>query len=74
MPKGTACISDAGRTGSQQSVGGCEINSRINEYLTGIPNWTKEAWDMPQLQGVYLDIDKDGKALSIERVRIDTTE
>jgi len=74
MPKGTAFISDAGRTGSQQSVGGCEITSRINEYLTGIPNWTKEAWDAPQLQGVYLDIDKDGMAVSIERVRVDTAE
>jgi len=70
LSEGTAVITDAGRTGSQQSVGGCEINSRINEYITGIPNWTKEAWEQPELQGVYLDIDKDGKALSIERVRI----
>jgi len=69
MAKGTAVITDAGRTGSQQSVGGCEINSRIREYLTGIPDWTKEAWDDPQLQGVYLDIGEDGKAKSIERVR-----
>ncbi|MDR2729399.1 MAG: YmdB family metallophosphoesterase [Treponema sp.] len=70
MPCGTAYISDAGRTGSQQSVGGCEINSRINEYLTGIPGWTKEGWEEPELQGVYLDIGKDGKARAIERVRI----
>jgi metallophosphoesterase (TIGR00282 family) len=72
MPGGTAYISDAGRTGSQQSVGGCDINSRINEYLTGIPDWTKEAWEEPELQGVYLDIGKDGKARAIERVRIRT--
>jgi len=72
MPGGTAFISDAGRTGSRQSVGGCEINSRINEYLTGIPNWTKEAWESPELQGVYIDIGKDGKALSIERIRLAT--
>ncbi|MDR0302446.1 MAG: YmdB family metallophosphoesterase [Treponema sp.] len=70
LPGGTAVITDAGRTGSIQSVGGCEINSRIKEYLTGIPDWTREAWDQPELQGVYLDIGKDGKALSIERVRI----
>ena len=70
MPGGTAVISDAGRTGSQQSVGGCDINSRVKEYLTGIPDWTKDAWDKLELQGVYLDIGKDGKALSIERVRI----
>jgi len=69
MPGGTAVISDAGRTGSQLSVGGCEINTRIKEYLTGIPDWTKEAWDDLELQGVYLNIGKDGKAISIERVR-----
>jgi len=70
LPKGTAVISDAGRTGSFQSVGGCEIASRVREYLTGIPDWTKDAWDSLELQGVYLDIGKDGKALSIERVRV----
>jgi metallophosphoesterase (TIGR00282 family) len=70
LPNGTAVITDAGRTGSIQSVGGCEINTRVKEYITGIPDWTKEAWDQPELQGVYLDIGKDGKALSIERVRI----
>ncbi len=70
LPNGTAVITDAGRTGSIQSVGGSDINSRVKEYITGIPDWTKEAWDQPELQGVYLDIGKDGKALSIERVRI----
>jgi len=70
MPGGTACISDAGRTGSQSSVGGCDANSRIKEYMTGIPDWTKEAWDDMEVQGVYLDIGQDGKALAIERVKI----
>jgi metallophosphoesterase (TIGR00282 family) len=70
LPGGTAVISDAGRTGSFQSVGGCDINSRIREYITGIPDWTKDAWEAPELQGVYLDIGGDGKALSIERVRV----
>jgi metallophosphoesterase (TIGR00282 family) len=70
LPGGTAVISDAGRTGSRQSVGGCEINSRINEYLTGIPDWTRDAWEAPELQGVYLDIGKDGKAVSIKRIRM----
>ena len=69
MPGGTACITDAGRTGSLQSVGGCEIDSRIKEYLTGIPDWTRDAWEEPELQGVYLEIGNDGKALSIERIR-----
>jgi len=70
LPGGTAVISDAGRTGSAESVGGCEIASRIQEYLSGIPDWTKDAWDQPVMQGVYIDIGADGKARSIERVRI----
>jgi len=70
LPLGTAIISDAGRTGSSESVGGCEIKSRIQEYLTGIPDWTKDAWDALKLQGAYMELGKDGKALSIERVCI----
>ncbi|MDR0487053.1 MAG: YmdB family metallophosphoesterase [Treponema sp.] len=69
LPGGTAVISDAGRTGSRESVGGCEIKSRIQEYLTGIPDWTKDALEAPELQGVYLELDRDGKAVSIERIR-----
>jgi metallophosphoesterase (TIGR00282 family) len=71
LPGGTAVISDAGRTGSRESVCGCDAASRIQEYLTGIPDWTKDAWDKPELQGVYIDIDKDGRALSIERIRVE---
>jgi 2',3'-cyclic-nucleotide 2'-phosphodiesterase len=70
LPGGTAVISDAGRTGSAESVGGCEIASRVQEYISGIPDWTKDAWDQPAIQGVCLDIGADGKARSIERIRI----
>jgi metallophosphoesterase (TIGR00282 family) len=70
LPGGTAIISDAGRTGSGESVGGCETASRIQEYLTGIPDWTKDTWDKPALQGVYLDIGADGKAVSIKRLTV----
>jgi calcineurin-like phosphoesterase len=69
LPGGTAIITDAGRTGSQNSVGGNDPDSRIQEYLTGIPDWTKEAWAKPELQGVFIDIGDDGKARSIERIR-----
>ena len=74
LPGGTAVISDAGRTGSAASVGGSDRGSRIQEYLSGIPDWTREAWARPELQGVYLDIDGGGKALSIRRVRVPVPE
>jgi metallophosphoesterase (TIGR00282 family) len=66
---GTAVITDAGRTGSTDSVGGSDTASRIQEYLTGIPNWTKDAWAAPELQGVLIDIGPNGKATSIARIR-----
>jgi len=67
---GTAVICDAGRTGSIESVGGTDTATRIREYLTGIPDWTKEAWDKCELQGVLIEADDQGRALSIQRVRV----
>ncbi|MDR2500754.1 MAG: YmdB family metallophosphoesterase [Treponema sp.] len=69
LPQGTAVITDAGRTGSVNSVGGCDIALRIREYLTGIPEWTREAWEQPEVQGVALDLNPDGTAASIRRIR-----
>jgi metallophosphoesterase (TIGR00282 family) len=69
LPGGSAVITDAGRTGSLDSVGGTDAASRIQEYLSGIPDWTKEAWGRLELEGVLIDLAESGKALSIERVR-----
>jgi metallophosphoesterase (TIGR00282 family) len=74
ISNGTAIITDAGRTGSSLSVGGCDVASRIQEYISGIPDWTKEAWDKPELQGVLVDVANNGKALSIERLRVPLPE
>jgi metallophosphoesterase (TIGR00282 family) len=70
LPGGTAVICDAGRSGSADSVGGTEGESRVREYITGVPDWTKEAFAKPELQGVLLELDSSGKALSIERIRL----
>jgi metallophosphoesterase (TIGR00282 family) len=67
---GTAVITDAGRTGSAESVGGSDRESRIKEYLSGIPEWAKDAWEKPELQGVLMEIAENGKAVSIERIRV----
>jgi len=71
LPGGTAVITDAGRTGSVESVGGCDRESQIREYLSGIPEWTRDAWEKPELQGVLVEIAENGKALSIERLRLE---
>ncbi|MDR1929358.1 MAG: YmdB family metallophosphoesterase [Treponema sp.] len=72
--RGTAVICDAGRTGSAESVGGADIEKRIQEYRTGIPEWTVEAWEKCELQGVFIETDREGRALSIERIKIPVPE
>ncbi|GAB1482561.1 TIGR00282 family metallophosphoesterase [Treponema sp.] len=74
LPGGTAVICDAGRSGSLDSVGGTDISSRIEEFKSGIPDWTRDAWARPELQGVLIEIGDTGKALSIERIRIPCKE
>ena len=73
MPKGTAAITDAGRSGCINSVGGCDANSAIYEYLTGIPNWTRGAEPvketLPELQGVIFTLKDNGTAKDIMRLR-----
>jgi hypothetical protein len=66
----TACITDAGRTGSLLSVGGQDPATRIGEYLTGIPAWAKDGSAGLELQGCLVEVGDDGKALSIEALRI----
>jgi len=67
---GTAVITDAGRTGSACSVGGCNVKSRIEEYLTGIPDWTRPAETSPEIQGVLLDIDSNGRTVAAKALKI----
>lgn len=66
LPGGTAVITDAGRTGSLVSVGGSSPAPKIFEYLTGIPDWTKDCWKNPAVQGVCVTTDRAGKAVDIQ--------
>lgn len=74
LPGGTACITDAGRTGSLQSVGGQDAATRIGEYMSGIPVWAKDGTAGLELQGCLIDIDEGGRALSIEALRVPCEE
>jgi metallophosphoesterase (TIGR00282 family) len=68
--RGTAYVTDAGRTGSILSVGGLESGTRIKEYLTQIPDWAKDSWEGVEFQAYLIEIDEEGKARSMERIRI----
>lgn len=71
---GTAVITDVGRTGSINSVGGLEPEIEITKFITQIPERSKTSWEKLELQGVILYIDPSGKATNIERLRIDCEE
>ena len=65
----TAYITDAGMTGSFDSVLGREKHQIIERFLTGMPVRFNLAQEDVRLQGVIMDIDEaTGKAVSIERV------
>lgn len=71
FPSGTAVICDAGRTGSQDSIGGLAAQPEIRKYLTRIPIRSEEAWDALELQGVLLDVDlASGYVVGFEPVRV----
>ena len=67
----TAYITDAGRTGSFDSVGGHAPSGKIREYRTGLFEYPQEIWQRICVQGVVIELDGAGGALSIERVRIE---
>ncbi len=70
LPSGTAAITDAGRTGSQYSVGGLDPQIEIKKFLSQIPERSHDCWDNLELQGILIDIDPEtGKALSIKRIK-----
>jgi 2',3'-cyclic-nucleotide 2'-phosphodiesterase len=74
MPRGTAVVCDCGRTGSINSVGGLDPAVELGKFLTQIPERSKDAWANLELQGVLIELGDDGKAGSIETLRVPCKE
>ena len=69
IDKFTAYITDAGMTGSFDSILGRKKEDIIERFLTNIPTRFNLAQDDVRMQGVILEIDEaSGRALSIKRV------
>lgn len=72
LPGGTAYISDAGMTGSFDSVIGIRKELAVERFLTQLPVRFEVAKKDVRLNGVVMDIDEvTGKANSIERLSVD---
>jgi 2',3'-cyclic-nucleotide 2'-phosphodiesterase len=70
LPKGTAMITDTGRCGSTLSVGGFDPTIEIARHISQIPSRSMDAWAGIELQGAIVECGEDGKALTIETIRI----
>jgi calcineurin-like phosphoesterase len=65
----TAMVTDNGRCGSSQSVGGFLPQVEIKRFITQIPSRSEDSSTKLQLQGVIVDVDEEGKAQAITLVR-----
>ena len=74
LPQGTAVISDVGRTGSSSSVIGFDPVPEILQYTSAIPQKSLEYWAALEIQACLVTIGDDGKAQTIETLRIPVTE
>lgn len=71
LPGGTAYLTDAGMTGSFESVIGVRKDEPIQKFLTQIPAKFEVAKKDIRLNGVVVSVDEStGKALGIERINV----
>ena len=71
LPRGTACLTDAGMTGAHDGVIGVEKDAIIARFLTGLPGKFDGATGDPRLHGVVITLDDDTtRATAIERVAL----
>ena len=70
QPGGTAAITDAGMTGPHDSVIGVEADLAIRRMRTRLPVRFQPAEGDVRLEGVLIDCSDDGRARSIELVRV----
>jgi 2',3'-cyclic-nucleotide 2'-phosphodiesterase len=70
LPARTAYITDVGMTGPRDSVIGIARDQAIQRFLTQMPKRFTMADGPAQLSAVLLDIARDGRARSIERLQM----
>jgi 2',3'-cyclic-nucleotide 2'-phosphodiesterase len=70
QPGGTAAISDAGMTGPHDSVIGVRAELAIARMRTGLPVRFEPADADIRIEGVVVECDADGRALSCEPLRL----
>jgi metallophosphoesterase (TIGR00282 family) len=68
LPGGTAFISDAGMTGSRQSILGVRVEHAMEAFTRQMPTRFHTAEEDVWINAVALEIGDDGRAVSIEQI------
>jgi metallophosphoesterase (TIGR00282 family) len=66
---GTGVISDTGRCGSIQSVGGFLPSFEIKKIMTGMPIRSQETMESLELQGALFTLNENGECIHTELIR-----
>lgn len=66
---GTFIVSDAGRTGSFLSCGGFVPQPEIQRFSLGLHEASEESWEGLEIQGVFLELDDEGKTKHFLTIR-----
>ena len=75
LPKGTACLTDAGMTGPHDSIIGVTIEAALGRFQNGMPAKFEAASGPGRLNAVIVSADpKTGKAIAIERLNLSAQE
>jgi metallophosphoesterase (TIGR00282 family) len=75
LPKGTACLTDAGMTGPHDSIIGVTIEAALGRFQNGMPSKFEAATGPGRLNAVIISADpKTGRAIAIERLNLSAQE
>lgn len=74
LPKGTAYLTDVGMTGAHDSIIGMSVETVLPKFLNSLPSRFEVATGEPRINGLELEIDSSGLAVSIERINVSIEE
>jgi len=75
LPKGTACLTDAGMTGPHESIIGVTVDAALGRFLNGMPAKFEAASGPGRLNAVIITADPStGRATAIQRLNMSAAE
>jgi metallophosphoesterase (TIGR00282 family) len=75
LPKGTACLTDAGMTGPHDSIIGVSVETALGRFVNAMPSKFEAATGPGRLNAVIVAADpKTGRATTIERLNLSAQE